>query len=73
MKLTSRFIGTSQYPYGVHTPHYPNFTNEMIEWCQEQYGCPYNNIGNLGQWIREMDGVRFKKEQHRTWFIMRWS
>ena len=78
MILTSKLIKSSAYPYFVElTDCTDDECSKVYEWCKETFGIgskPGRNVIDA-RWLKPFiyDGVRFKHEADRIWFVMRWS
>jgi len=74
--MIKRFVGTSDFPYAVEFEAQQGNVKEICDWCEEQFGKPCNPHADNNaecKWINAIFGVRFRKEEHQHWFLMRWS
>lgn len=53
-----------------------NTTQEILMWCMEHYGLPFDSFGNTGTWrLRTMQDLLylcFLREEDATLFKLRW-
>lgn len=61
----------NDYPYDVPMAWNAHSADEVIAWCNEQFGYSlYSDWMVNPAW--NVDTYSFRTEAHRNWFIMRW-
>lgn len=47
---------------------------ELLSWCTQTFGeSALNNTDDEARWIIQWNGIRFKRKEDVTWFMIRWS
>lgn len=76
---TDYIYNGSQFPFLVEMREIEDIDYLVIrEWCIDQFGNPATagrGVDTNARWLETIviNGVRFKNEADRIWFVLRWS